>query len=298
MCPQNSSHINITSVSSQQPMLPHALSLYIRTSIASHTTNGSSNPTRVSPESSSSLTSSPSVSLSSSGPLHLLNSLSGPSLFLPFGVLSPFSSLYLSHRCVGVIGGVFVCASWGLRATDRMISVVGGPDDTDSIAPPDSARSGGLRSKWTGGTLRARPSTASLRPGGWIAEGGGGGAGSPYAGSTYSGVSSYASSPAGSPMPPYSPYSPASAPPPLSGRRSPGTFPGTPAGLGLSPGFFPPTSAPAAGALRTPATAATLGSPAPGIGTPAFGHFPPTPRSPLSGLAVPLPPRDTVKKDD
>ena len=170
-----------------------------------------------------------------------------------------------------------------------MISVVAGPDDTGSIAPPDSARSGGLRSKWTGGALRARPSTASLRPGGWIAEGGG--AGSPYGGSTYSGVSSYASSPAGSPMPPYSPYSPASAPPPLSGRRSPsgvigtGNFPGTPAGLGLSPGFFPPVSAPASGALRTPVTAATLGSPAPGLGTPAFGHFPPTPRSPLSVLA-------------
>jgi hypothetical protein len=293
MCPQNSSRINITS---QQPTLPHVLSLYIRISIASHTTNGSSNPTRVSPESSSSLTSSPSVSLSSSGPLHLLNSLSGPSLFLPFGVLSTFSSISLSRSCVGVIGGVFVCASWGLRATDRMISVVGGPDDTDSIAPLDSARSSGLRSKWTGGTLRARPSTVPLRPGGWIAEGGG--AGSPYASSTYSGVSSYASSPAGSPMPPYSPYSPASAPPPLSGRRSPGTFPGAPAGLGLSPGFFPPASAPAAGALRTPATAATLGSPAPGIGTPAFGHFPPTPRSPLSGLAARPTPRDTVKKDD
>ena len=73
-------------------MLPHVLSLYIRTSIVSHTTNGSSRPTRVSRESSSSLTSSPSVSLSSSGPLHLLNSSSGSSL-LSFGVLSPFSSL-------------------------------------------------------------------------------------------------------------------------------------------------------------------------------------------------------------
>jgi hypothetical protein len=101
----------------------------------------------------------------------------------------------------------------------------------------------------------------------------------PYGGSSYSVVSLYASSPAGSPMPAHSPYSPASALPPLSGRRSPSgcigtrSFPGAPAGLGLSPGFFPPASAGAAGALRTPATVATLSSPALGLGTPAFGHF-------------------------
>lgn len=203
-------------------------------------------------------------------------------------------------RCVGVIGGIFVCASWGLRATDRVILAVAGPDDTGSIAPtPDSSR-GGLRSKWAGGALRARSSNASLRPGGWP-EGG-----SPY-GSTYSGVSSYASSPAGSPMP-YSPYSPATVPPPLTGRTPSGGYPGTPSGLGLSPGLFGPgpPGGPSGGGLRTPATAATLGSPAPGLGTPglgtpAFGYFPPTPRSPLSGFAAPLPPpppRDTGKKDD
>jgi hypothetical protein len=192
-------------------------------------------------------------------------------------------------RCVGVIGGIFVCASWGLRATDRMISVVAGPDDTGSIAP-DSARSS-LRSKWTGGALRARPSNASLRPNAW-AEGGG----SPYAGSTYSGVSSHPSSPAGSPMLPYSPYSPATVPPPLSGRTPSGSFPGTPSGLGLSPAQFPPGGT----GLRTPSTAATLGSPVPGPGlaTPAYGHFPPTPRSPLAGFASLPTPRDTVKKDD
>ncbi|KAI9453312.1 DUF1692-domain-containing protein [Lactarius psammicola] len=199
-------------------------------------------------------------------------------------------------RCVGVVGGIFVCASWGLRATDRVILAVAGPDDTGSIAPtPDSSRSG-LRSKWTGGALRARPSNASLRPGGW-AEGG-----SPY-GSTYSGVSSYASSPAGSPMLPYSPYSPATAPPPLSGRSpsgGAGGFPGAPSGLGLSPGLFGvgPPGGVSGGGLRTPATAATLGSPAPGLGTPAFGHFPPTPRSPLSSFAALPTPRDTGKKDD
>jgi hypothetical protein len=101
-------------------------------------------------------------------------------------------------------------------------------------------------------------------------------------------------------MLPYSPYSPASAPPPLSGRPpsgGTGGFPGTPAGLGLSPGLFPPGSA-AGGGMRTPAAAGTIGSPAPGLGTPAFGHFPPTPRSPLSGLAAPPMPSDVGKKDD
>ena len=206
------------------------------------------------------------------------------------------SSHFFPLRCVGVIGGIFVCASWGLRATDRMISVVAGPDDTGSIAPPDSARVGGLRSKWTGGTLRARPSNASLQPGVWAE------AGSPYGGSTYSGVSSYASSPAGSPMLPYSPYSPASAPPPLSGRRTPSGgnagFPGTPAGLGLSPALYPQGSVVGAGGMRTPGTAPAMGSSAPGLGTPSFGNFPPTPRSPLGGLAAPPPQRDTGKKDD
>ncbi|KAI0259108.1 endoplasmic reticulum vesicle transporter-domain-containing protein [Gloeopeniophorella convolvens] len=183
-------------------------------------------------------------------------------------------------RWAGVVGGVFVCASWALRATDRAITVVAGPDDSDSIAPtPDSSR-GGIRRKWTGASLRSRPNSASLRPSSW-ADGG-----SPY-GSSYAG-SAYSGSPAGSPMP-YSPYSPV-APPPLSGRTpSGGAFPGPgSAGLGLSPGVYGPA--------RTPATAATVGSSAPG--TPAYGHFPPTPRSPLSGFAAPPTPRDAGKKDE
>ncbi|KAI0293891.1 endoplasmic reticulum vesicle transporter-domain-containing protein [Multifurca ochricompacta] len=192
-----------------------------------------------------------------------------------------------------VVGGVFVCASWALRATDRVITIVAGPDNSDSIAPtPDSLRGGVLRSKWTGGALRARPSSnASPRAGTW-ADGG-----SPYA-STYSG-SSHGGSAAGSPMLPYSPYSPV-APPPLSGR-TPSTAgfppPGSASpGLGLSPNAF---GLPAGSAnVHSPATAATLGSPAPNPGTPWYGHFPPTPRSPLSGFAVPPTPRDAGKKAD
>ena len=186
---------------------------------------------------------------------------------------------------------MFVCASWALRATNRVITVVAGPDDTDSIAPmSDSARSGGLRGKWTGTTLRARSSNTPLPPTTWADSG----VGSPY-GSTYSG-SNYAGSAAGSPMP-YSPYSPVVPPPRLPGRTpSPSGFtvPGPSSGLGLSPSLFSPGLS---GSGRTPTMPATLNSPAPGHGTPLYGHFPPTPRSPLSGLAS-LPQLRDEKKDD
>jgi hypothetical protein len=194
---------------------------------------------------------------------------------------------YIS-RWAGVVGGVFVCASWALRATDRMIAAVGGSDDSDSIAPmPDSVRTGGIRSKWTGAALRARSSNTSLQPRTW-ADGSGG---SPYS-STYSG-SSYPGSPAGSPMLPYSPYSPV-VPAPLSGRTPPTSgfaVPGSTSGLGLSPTLFGPGPP---GSTHIPTMASTVGSPIPGQGTPGYGHFPPSLRSPLSGLTA-LP---TVEKKD
>ena len=207
---------------------------------------------------------------------------------LPIGIWVLDS--HTENRWAGVVGGVFVCASWALRATNRVITVVVGPDDADSITPmSDSARSG-LRSKWTGTALRARPSNASLQPTTWADSG----VGSPYS-STYSG-SSYAGSPVGSPVP-YSPYSPVVPPPRLPGRTpSPSGFavPGQSSGLGLSPNLFG-LSLPGSG--RTPTTVATLNSPSPGHGTPSYGNFPPTPRSPLSGLAS-LPQLRDEKKDD
>lgn len=188
------------------------------------------------------------------------------------------------------MGGVFVCASWALRATDRVITVVVGPDDADSITPmPDSARSGGLRNKWTGTALRARPGNISSQPTTWADSG----VGSPY-NSNYSG-SSYAGSPAGSPMP-YS-YSPVVPPPRFPGRTpSPSGFvvSGPSSGLGLSPNLF---SVGLPGSGRTPTMAATLNSPASGHGTPSYGHFSPTPRSPISGHAS-LPQSRDEKKDD
>jgi hypothetical protein len=77
-----------------------------------------------------------------------------------------------------------------------------------------------------------------------------------------------------------------------------GGFPGTPTGLGLSPGLFAPARRylPVVG-LRTPATAATFTGP--GNWYTCVWTFPAfTPRSPLSGLAARPTPRDTVKKDD
>jgi hypothetical protein len=243
--------------------------------------------TKASRVSSSSLTLSLSVSPSSNARPPSVNSSFGmPHVPSPRQLLGPESH---PNRWAGVVGGVFVCASWALRATNRVITVVAGPDDIGSITPmPDSARSGGLRGKWTGAALRARQSNASLRPTAWVDNG----IGSPYS-STYSG-SSYAGSPVGSPMP-YSPYSPV-VPPPLSGRApSPSGFavPGSSSGLGLSPNPFSPSL----GSGHTLVTPASLNSPAPGHGTPSYGHFPPTPRSPLSGLAALPQLRDDKKKD-
>ncbi|KAN0133408.1 hypothetical protein V8E53_008848 [Lactarius tabidus] len=178
-------------------------------------------------------------------------------------------------HCAGFIDYIFVRASWA--------SAQHGSDDTGSIAPRDSARSGVLCSKWTGRTLRARSGSASLQPGVWAE------AGSPY-GSTYSGVSSYTSSSAGSPMFP-SPCSPVTDPPPLSSR--PGGVPGTPPGLGLSPGLFTLGIA-AGGGMRTLAIVVTMGL---GLIAPCFGNFPPRPRLPLNGPAASPTPRDTGKKD-
>jgi hypothetical protein len=113
MCLQNLSRINITCVSFQQPMLPQGPSLYIQISIASHTTNDSSNRIRVSQESSSNLTSSPSVSPSSSAPPHLPNSSSGASLRLPFA--SPRSS-HVSSTAVSALSVAYSSAHPGASA--------------------------------------------------------------------------------------------------------------------------------------------------------------------------------------
>jgi hypothetical protein len=287
-------HIITSFESSRQPTLHHVLNLCIRTSTASRTTNGKFAATGAFPESSSSLTLSLSVSQSYNARPHLVNS--------SFGAFPRFLSMFIDpdampcNRWAGVVGGVFVCASWALRATDRMITVVIGPDDTDSIAPtPDSPRS--LRRKWTGTALRARPGSALYRSTSWADSAGGGS--SPY-GSTYSGSSHAGSPSAGSPMLSYSPYSPA-APSPLSGRTPSSSagfaVPGSASGLGLPPNLFGPGPPPSS-RIPAPAMAGTLGSPVPGPSTPPYSPFPPTPRSSLSGFAALPSLSDSAKKDD
>jgi len=64
---------------------------------------------------------------------HPGNSPSGASPFLRILPSHPLSVSHLYHSCVGVIGGIFVYASLGLRVTDHVISVAG-PDDSGSIA--------------------------------------------------------------------------------------------------------------------------------------------------------------------
>ncbi|THH18969.1 hypothetical protein EW146_g2115 [Bondarzewia mesenterica] len=199
-------------------------------------------------------------------------------------------------RWAGVVGGVFVCTAWALRITTRAVTIVAGPSDEDNITPTESAHASGLRRKWVGGALRARPGSQGrvIRQGNsWVVEGG-----SPY--------SSYAGTPVSAVSgTPYSPFSPATAPlppPPMSGRSVSGgslSAGGPGFGLGLPSSAFGPASArsPAPGQPSGFPTAATAGSPYPGsVGIPAqslspsYTHFPPTPnpgstsfpRSPLS----------------
>lgn len=204
-------------------------------------------------------------------------------------------------RWAGVVGGVFVCTSWALRITNKAVTMVAGSSEDDTITPQETARSTGLRSKWVGGQLRARPGSIGrvVRQGNsWVVEG----TGSPYTGSFAGTPTSHV----GTPFSPYSPapYSPAPpsqpAPPPPMSARSPSNGShksGTDVGLGISGGSFGPVRSP----LPTPGTP---GSASLGVGTPNYQHFPPTPgaanssfpRSPLPGSRTPS--MNGGKKDD
>ncbi|KAF9475437.1 DUF1692-domain-containing protein [Pholiota conissans] len=234
--------------------------------------------------------------------------------------------LQLLIRTVGVLGGVFVCMGYAIRITTRAVEVVSGADDAQGIVAAESSGVRiGLRSKWGGSELRARPKSGKLVPqgNGWTMEGavspGSIGGGSPYG--SYAGTPvTPAYSPAG--MSPYSPQV---------------SLPGSPA-LGGSSSFAPPPHSAHAvpPPLRTPAFgvpsrsvsgngayASAYGngngngsssnghspllsagelSPAP-PGTPGVGYamFPPTP-NPVNGggfnIAPPPPKKNVPKKDD
>ncbi|KAF8814192.1 hypothetical protein BYT27DRAFT_7179799, partial [Phlegmacium glaucopus] len=82
--------------------------------------------------------------------------------------------LHLLIRVGGVLGGVFVCMSYAIRITTRAVEVVSGADQAPGIAAESSGVKVGLRAKWVGSELRARPRSSKLVPqgSGWVMEGG------------------------------------------------------------------------------------------------------------------------------
>lgn len=192
-------------------------------------------------------------------------------------------------RCVGVIGGIFVCMGYAVRITDRAVEAVSGVDKSQGIVAAEASGVGvGIRKRLGSADLRLRGNRQSWADGG-------GSAYSSYAGTPVSGAFP---SPqfAGYPSSPYaaSITSPLPSAPPIDRRSSSGL------GFGLnSPSFGPaPMTAPPQG-RRSPnppsfPTAATVGSPyggtlsvppTPGTSQSGFySHFPPTPNPVSAGF--------------
>ncbi|KAK0494107.1 endoplasmic reticulum vesicle transporter-domain-containing protein [Armillaria luteobubalina] len=199
-------------------------------------------------------------------------------------------------RCVGVVGGVFVCMGYAIRVTTKAVEVVAGVDDPGLVAAEASgAKIGkGLRAKWGGGEIRSR--SKIVRQGsGWTMEG------SP-----------------GTPS-----YSTFTGTPPISASNSPylaspgfGSNPGTPS---FSAPSFGPSSPrpyvvppPPSRGMRTPSLgteSGATGSPlinttsfSPSLpGAPTYSMFPPTPNPEAGGFPTSAPPRKLSsgpKKDD
>ncbi|KAI6035703.1 endoplasmic reticulum vesicle transporter-domain-containing protein [Pisolithus marmoratus] len=112
------------------------------------------------------------------------------------------SLIHLLIRCIGVIGGVFTCASYFLRVTVRAVEAVSGTNNAPGIV---AAEATGVRKRWTGASLRARTSSSRNS---WIAEGSGGM--TPLPSSSY--AASYSTTPVSAAFAtqqapyPYSPY--------------------------------------------------------------------------------------------
>ncbi|KAF8828462.1 endoplasmic reticulum vesicle transporter-domain-containing protein [Lentinula edodes] len=213
----------------------------------------------------------------------------------------------LMIRCVGVIGGVFVCMSYAIRITTHAVQAVTGADDEVIVSASSSGAKGGLRSKWGGGELRARGKM--VRQGsGWTMESN---PASPAIGSGYGSYTNTPLSQSFSPAP--SPYL---ASPSFGSPMMPSSNPGTP----IPGASFPASPRPSSlyhsrppsmsGGLVPGPGASTIGlggAYPPSIpGTPSFSNFPPTP-NPVngngSGFPAGPPPRRTPsggsgKKDD
>ncbi|KAG6876527.1 hypothetical protein C0993_002430 [Termitomyces sp. T159_Od127] len=235
------------------------------------------------------------------------------------------SFIQLVIRCVGVIGGIFVCMGYAIRITTRAVEVVSGADATPGIVAAEaSGVKVGLRAKWTGSELRSRGKM--VRQGlGWVMEGGGDTFSPSYASTSYVGT------PASNGFPTPISASASASGPPFSATSSPGVnVPPTPSsvpipptvqsgGLHSAPVFGPPPAAnahamrpgatwtPAPGPrththTRTPSLAVSLSAPS-APSTPGYPTFPPTSGSSGNGNAAATgpPPKRVVgapKKDD
>ncbi len=199
-------------------------------------------------------------------------------------------------RCVGVVGGVFVCMGYAIRVTTKAVEVVSGADDPGLVAAEASgAKIGkGLRAKWGGGEIRSR--SKIVRQGsGWTMEGSPGTpsystfAGTPpisASNSPYLASPGFGSNP-GTPnfsTPSFGPSSPRPytvPPPPSRGMRTPSL--GTESGVTGSPLINPTSFSP------------------PLPGAPTYSMFPPTPNPEAGGFPTSAPPRKVSsgpKKDD
>ncbi|KAI0353648.1 DUF1692-domain-containing protein [Trametes cingulata] len=192
-------------------------------------------------------------------------------------------------RCVGVIGGIFVCMGYAVKITSHAVDAVTGADKTPGIVAAESSSiSNKIRNRFGSGDLRLRPTNRVVRQGNsWVVEGG-----SPYG--SYAGTpvsAGFGSSAHPSPYAPSFPGSPNLAPgtpgsgatyglgigsSPMLGPRS-ATSPSSrpPSIVGATPGSPFPTAA-TAGSPYTPSGTGMLSTP----GTPGlYAHFPPTPNT-------------------
>ncbi|EKM84349.1 hypothetical protein AGABI1DRAFT_32491 [Agaricus bisporus var. burnettii JB137-S8] len=232
--------------------------------------------------------------------------------------------IQLLIRCVGVIGGVFVCMGYAIRVTTRAVEVVAGSDqDQGIVAAESSSIKTGLRAKWGGGDLRSRRTQSGrmVRQGnGWVLEGSGKspnygasplnpntpGLPSPF-------ISTMGSPPMGAQQPgPHSgvglgfPTSTFGPNPTINGGSHQSGHMRTPSLLGGPPPRTPHSQLQVNGASNpnSPSLPSTMGGEQPG--TPSHVVFPPTP-NPANGdgngmnggtFAIQQRQEDRMKKDD
>lgn len=164
-------------------------------------------------------------------------------------------------RIIGVLGGVWVCAGWTFKVTNKAVTAVVGDGDEPIVQEAKSSS----RKRWMSTDLTRRKGSWNPQQGGWVTENG-----SPYA--------SYNNTPTSAVFGPGTPASPSyvntTMPPPhrrtASASFTPGTF-----------GNYPPSAPPTQTSFGAPTF-----PPSPGPGTSSFPVGPPTP----SGASFPRTP--------